>query len=190
MEKSFTGQNTTWCFDYTIKKCYCFASMMPLIPTDKQWRHNKWFSKIDKQNEGFIDDVEAWFKVTNVPSSHPIQKLTLPEGPRGGRPCKRKRKQGVENGEEHQFQRNPQNDEQDEVAPSDNISIQSSMKFGAKSNPVYHLLCFTRTTAMQMEAGPFLICFEKGGLRSICHNYRSTWSGQRSRGTSSLGTQW
>lgn len=138
-------------------------SLLLLIPSDEQKVQNEWFLKISKYKEGFLQDVEAWFKATSgrpgkAPSETQVTgRLQQEEASEKEIP--------VEDGKEHQFPQNPntqihhleetaslqqnqqndghnempqfhqhsQNDYQDTVAPTDSVSNQGSKSSGSRS---------------------------------------------------------
>ena len=113
-------------------------SLMPFIPTEEQQRQNQWFSKVNKHTAGCIKDVEAWFKITDTP----VLETHLPERSQHEASVEKETHEGVEKemhedvgkGKALQFHQNPQNEDQDEIAPFDSISNQGSSKYGTKSN--------------------------------------------------------
>lgn len=111
-------------------------SLMPLIPEEEQGKQNEWFSKVNKYKNGFIQDVDAWFSITRVPSSELLEAHSRTPG--------RPQQHGAEgqngkNGglksvvEMPVLQSHDVHDAQVDIQPWDSISNQSSKNRGSKS---------------------------------------------------------
>lgn len=111
-------------------------SLILLIPTDEQQKQNEWFSKVNKHKEGCIKDVEAWFKITNVPPNKPLSETHMSgrSQQQEASAVEKEAQWDVGNGKELQFHQNPHNDDHDEITPFDSISNKGSVKHGTRSN--------------------------------------------------------
>lgn len=98
-------------------------SLLPLISNDEQKRPNEWFSRIYKWKEGFVQDVEAWFKLNTGCPSKALSETQV-AGPL-------QQEEALEKETQHQLNQNlnPQIDDQEEMASLQQIwQMMSRMK--------------------------------------------------------------